>query len=190
MAPSKSRFPIRYWLAPYRKSCGQVSEKTRCISSPHFLVLFSACQAALPVRKPLHSDPLHIKPTLKWKRATAYTVYALLSSICAHESQKNQWCLMAAARQQVQVGPLPDSTRYLLLEQTSSSLDVTHSRWCVCFGNNCGTITQKSVIMRAATLGGHVNWSVRQHTFISALMCFWQFSVWVFKAQSDLKADE
>lgn len=43
-----------YRLVPYREPCGKVNEKTRHISSLHFLVLFLACQTASPVKAKLH----------------------------------------------------------------------------------------------------------------------------------------
>lgn len=51
-----------YRLAPYSKPSGKVNEKTRHISSLHFLVLFLACQTASPVKaKPSRQCSLHTK---------------------------------------------------------------------------------------------------------------------------------
>lgn len=56
MYTSKCSFPMCYRLASYSEHRGKVNEKMRHISSLHFLVLFLACQTALPVKAKLHSD--------------------------------------------------------------------------------------------------------------------------------------
>lgn len=80
---------------------GEVNEKTRHISSLHFLVLFLACQIASPVKLKLHSDSalLHINcPHLDvcaYACAWAHCMHVHIRFLC--ESRRNHWCLMAVA---------------------------------------------------------------------------------------------
>lgn len=77
---------------PYREPSGKVNEKTRHISSLHFLVLFLACQAASPVKAKLcshsaacipkyphlnvcvHAQCMHVR----WRVCVAVCVLALV----------------------------------------------------------------------------------------------------------------